>query len=51
MYASRILTHSDPNAGKCNFCPTRAVIIDFGSSYFREAESDEDWVAILNQKG
>ena len=51
------VTHSDPNTGNYLFvvgqdgAVCRAVIIDFGSSYFREEESDEDWESIVRQEG
>ena len=51
------VTHSDPNTGNFLFVVgqdgalCRAVIIDFGSSYFREQESDEDWALIVRQQG
>jgi hypothetical protein len=50
------VTHSDPNTGNFLFvvgqdgAVCRAVIIDFGSSYFREEESDEDWACIVRQQ-
>ena len=50
------VTHSDPNTGNFLFVVgqdgtiCRAVIIDFGSSYFREEESDEEWAFIVRQQ-
>ena len=50
------VTHSDPNTGNFLFvvgqdgAVCHAVIIDFGSSYLREQESDEDWALIVRQQ-
>jgi len=50
------VTHSDPNTGNFLFvvgqdgAVCRAAIIDFGSSYLREQESDEDWALIVRQQ-
>lgn len=48
------VTHSDLTLDNIMFSPgihpTRAVIIDFGNSYFREDESDEEWREIVREQ-
>jgi hypothetical protein len=47
------VSHNDLNPGDILFSPggrpTRAIVIDFGSSYVREEESDEKWAAIVKE--
>ena len=52
-FAAMDVSHNDINSSNVIFSPsnypTRAVIIDFGHSYLRDDELDEDWEGIVCQ--
>ena len=44
--------HADPHAGNYLFTPNRAVIIDFGTAFFKEAgETEEEWMSGVECQG